>query len=421
MTRHAPCLVAMIGLTGSAAFAQTTIIRYEVVDLGAAAGASAVCPCFTNNAINESGEAAGFFFGTDGTYNALAFRDGVMTDISPPGDNRAFGRGINDLGWVVGWTDFFSPQHGFLHDGTNLIDLGTLGGTFSDANDVNNAGQVVGDASTPAPDDDSHAAVWQNGQWTDLGTLGGPLSEAKAINENGMIVGWSWNTEWDARAVYWNPDLSGPFELPTFSAPERFTYANGVNDAGAIAGQIEIEPFENQLAWRAVRWENGQVENLGLLPETGEGSNQYLLTPHTSTLARAINDAGVIVGMSFPASDDPLRPGPYVYTDSTMTNLNDLLVEGFATPWIISSVSSINDTGTIGATARTPDDHHARAVLLVPVELLLGDLDGNDVVNFADLLSMIGDWGSCQGCLADLNGDRVVNFGDVLVLIGNWG
>jgi probable HAF family extracellular repeat protein len=421
MTRPNPCFLAAIGLTTSAALAQTTITRYEVVDLGAAAGASTVCPCFTNNDINESGEAAGFFFGTDGTYNAFAFTNGAMDDISAPGDNRAFGRGINDLGWVVGWTDFFSVQHAFLHDGTDLIDLGTLGGTYSDANDVNNAGQVVGDASTPFPEDDSHAAVWQDGAWTDLGTLGGPLSEAMAINEAGMIVGWSWNAEWDAKAVYWNPDLTGPFELPSFSTLRRFTYADDVNEAGVIVGRVEIEPFEAGPSWRAARWVDGEVEDLGLLPEAGEGENQYLLTPHTSTMARAVNDAGVIVGLSLPQSDTPLRPGPFIYKNATMTNLNDLLVEGFATPWIINDVSSINDSGTIGATARTVEDHHSKAVLLVPVELLLGDLDVNGVVNFADLLVMLGVWGDCQGCLADLNGDRVVNFADVLALIGNWG
>ena len=84
------------------------------------------------------------------------------------------------------------------------------------------------------PNQNGHAAVWQNGAWTDLGTLGGPFSEALAINEHGLIVGSSWNEAWDARAVYWTSDLEGPFELPSFSHPERFTYANGVNDAGTM-------------------------------------------------------------------------------------------------------------------------------------------------------------------------------------------
>ncbi|HIA72803.1 MAG TPA: hypothetical protein EYO01_08940 [Phycisphaerales bacterium] len=49
-----------------------------------------------------------------------------------------------------------------------------------------------------------------------------------------------------------------------------------------------------------------------------------------------------------------------------------------------------------------------------------GDVDGNGVVNTADILAVIGAWGSCSGCAEDLDGDGLVGVSDVLTVIGSW-
>ncbi|MHC5113428.1 MAG: PQQ-dependent sugar dehydrogenase [Planctomycetota bacterium] len=50
-----------------------------------------------------------------------------------------------------------------------------------------------------------------------------------------------------------------------------------------------------------------------------------------------------------------------------------------------------------------------------------GDLNGDGVVSFADILVVIGAWGPCGfPCPEDLNGDGVVGFADILVIIANW-
>jgi probable HAF family extracellular repeat protein len=55
-----------------------------------------------------------------------------------------------------------------------LTDLGTLGGKDSLANEINDAGQIVGwSNTTPDENSASHAVLWENGESDpkDLGTL----------------------------------------------------------------------------------------------------------------------------------------------------------------------------------------------------------------------------------------------------------
>src|SRR5512134_1603622 len=61
-----------------------------------------------------------------------------------------------------------------------VTDLGTFGGSYSAAADINAAGQVVGAAYTV--NNVSRAFLYSDGAMTDLGTLGGDWSVALAIN-----------------------------------------------------------------------------------------------------------------------------------------------------------------------------------------------------------------------------------------------
>ena len=74
-----------------------------------------------------------------------------------------------------------------------MTDLGTLGGSYSNAFGINDAGQVVGAANTPniGP---QHAFLYSTGVMIDLNSLlpassGWVLDSANAINNSGQIVG----------------------------------------------------------------------------------------------------------------------------------------------------------------------------------------------------------------------------------------
>lgn len=76
----------------------------------------------------------------------------------------------------------------------SFVDLGTLGGTFSEGVSVNNKGSVSG-KSKPSGDQVFRAYLRRNGTNTDLGTLGGPNSgvveDNHVLNEQDAVVGFS--------------------------------------------------------------------------------------------------------------------------------------------------------------------------------------------------------------------------------------
>jgi probable HAF family extracellular repeat protein len=95
---------------------------------------------------------------------------------------------VNNGGDVVGEAYLApgqGPIHGFLYTNGTLRDLGTLGGTTSSAQAINNSGQITGTAQTG--NGDYHAFLFANGFMFDLG-LFGVSSSAVAINDNGEIL-----------------------------------------------------------------------------------------------------------------------------------------------------------------------------------------------------------------------------------------
>jgi probable HAF family extracellular repeat protein len=123
----------------------------------------------------------------------------------------------------------------------SVVDLGLLpGGTFAEARNVNNRGQVVGSGDNFAGD--IHAILWEDGQAMDLGTLGGASSVAWGINDRGQIVGES-EVDAESHAFLWQNgemfDLgtAGEFtgRLPSIGAQRlwatiSWTHCSGVKE-----------------------------------------------------------------------------------------------------------------------------------------------------------------------------------------------
>ena len=237
-------------------------------------------------AINDAGQIAGYNLNEAGTdvLNPIRWDGTAATQLD--GGELAWGMGINNHGQIAGMNWITLSTHTIRWDGTTLTDLEPLSGTaWSQGWDINDAGQVVGNADLP---DGSayHAILLDNNTRTDLGTLGGTNSDAHAINDVGQIVGWSHLADGETtHAVLWNgatlTELAALGETGTFSTAET------INNAGQIAGYSEITAGSSH----ATLWEgDGLIDLNNFLPADLAAAGWVL------TQAKGINDHGVIVG-----------------------------------------------------------------------------------------------------------------------------
>ncbi len=269
--------------------------------------------------VNEAGATAGqtgseFVYGT--ASNPFVFADGQVNSLQVSGlSGAAFA--INDAGTVVGLelTSSEGDPVATVWNGSNDYWLPSLtDGVFSAANDIDQAGAVVGYSGTADDIFGQHAVTWaaQTSPPLILADLVGTgSSSAMGINERGTIVGWS-----GAYPVAWHAGV--PAKLPGGAGS-----AADVNNAGSIVGSLTTLSG----ATHAIMWKLNVAHRLP--------------TRRAFTAANAINDHGDIVG-----SDGP---NAVLWTRGHRVSFDSLIQPGSG--WHILQANDISNSRFIAATA----------------------------------------------------------------------
>ena len=255
------------------------------------------------------------------TFAATSFSY-TVTDLGTLGGSSSQAYGINDAGQVVGKADTSSGlSHAFLWSQGTMNDLGTVDGySYSLAYSINNVGQAVGYANTqPNSVNPSLALLWNQGDQSppqDLGSLGGSSSYAVDINNRGEVVGSSSpdGTADSARAFLWS---KGNMRNLGALSNSDFSFGMGINNKRQIVGQARNNAF---------LWEKGAMR---VLNTNGKG---------ISPLASDINERGQAVGIG-----DNNEATLWNISDGTKKSLGSLGDPGDYLSW----AHAINNRGRI--------------------------------------------------------------------------
>ena len=348
-------LAAVLGMLPAKTFAT---VQYTITDLGTLGGERSYA-----YAVNNSGRVVGWSEDANDDIRAFLWENGIMHDLGTLGGERSEAWGINDLGQVAGWSTLASgetrgflwlpePAYGFP---AGMNELDTLGGPFGWAYGINDLGQVIGVAYDS--DELQHAFLFSNGTMTDLGTLGGYSSIGHSINNLGQAVGFS------------ESEIGGPLHAFLWLPEAAYGLPSGLNDLGTLGGDasaaLGISDKGEVLATvrdpdtgdrHAILWKNGVALDLGSLGGT-------------RCIPRAINRWGCIVGSSglTPGLNDPHA---FIYRDSLMNDLNDLIPQNSG--WELLLAADISDSGRIAGRGAIGDELHAYLLTPIPEPSTLG-------------------------------------------------
>jgi len=311
---------------------------FNIVNIGTLGGPSS----FALD-VNEAGQVTGNsrYTTTNTRLHAYLWSENSLLDLGYLTNGVEFSRGyaINDSGFVVGESDN-NISKAFLWDGTNMVNIGTLGGASAVAHDINSAGEIVGASSNGSASRPYKRDLF--GMMQDLGTLLGTTNStgrAWGLNEAGAAVGLSRNAaNTTSHATLW---MGGSISnLGSLAGGTNFSQAYAINDSNVVVGSSvvgKVSPSSSTDLYHAFLWSDGAMVDLGAHPSN---------TNFIHSEAKDINNAGEAVGYAAKFFGSPTSGGAaMLWKDGVAHDLNHLVPAGSG--WVLQSAEGINDRGDI--------------------------------------------------------------------------
>jgi probable HAF family extracellular repeat protein len=199
-----------------------------------------------------------------------------------------------------------APGYGYYYTvgAIHVVDLGTLGGSYSNGWGINDLGDVVGSAQDPAGK--YHAFIHTNGQMFSLDAGGTAFDAATAsgINNTRTVVG-NYNLVGSFRSFYYYPGIwmtpMSPDPYPSLGYI-WLSGASAINNSGRIVGRaqhVEIASDvpkpnpQNCYDTLPAQWASGSATPTGLFCPADPDGDGYV---SGSIGALDINDSGNVVG-----------------------------------------------------------------------------------------------------------------------------
>jgi probable HAF family extracellular repeat protein len=217
------------------------------------------------NSINASGQVVGSssetLDGTDGrafiVNQEMMSQETRMLDLGTLGGEYAQARSINDSGFVTGYSQIgekSEASHAFVWQAkTGMLDLGVLGGEYSYGMFINANNHVVGYSTIDKNNDRVHAFLHNGKEMLDLGSLGGAsqdmdYSYALGINAADQVVGYSYlpyRGPWSVAFVYSKGLMVNLNDLIGDAVKDyRLDCATAINDKGQIVAIAYVNSAE---------------------------------------------------------------------------------------------------------------------------------------------------------------------------------
>ena len=300
-------------------------------------------------AINSTGEVAGVAteFLTSITSVPQAFLypgSGSIINLGQlaidPITRAAFAKSMNDSGLVVGYSYDGNNQRGFLTTCSSspcslMTELGTLGGPSSEADFVNNAGNIAGIANVSS----SQTEAFFSKDGTSLDAIVLPLgtsSSVAGINGSGQVVGSSTYGQGLLKQhafLYTSGTTPVITDIKTLYDFDGSSTAAGINDAGVVIGQSDVAAGQKHAFECMIVGSTCLLTDLGTL--NGLAGN---------STATDINNLGYVIGTASTATG----VDPFVWFAGQMFDLNSFLPADSQFASLTTAVAINDDNIIIG-------------------------------------------------------------------------